>query len=199
MSQVAVLAPESIPAEIKITYQDYKLLRDIDKRYEVIGGRLNMVPAPAPYHQQISRKLERILEDFVIDNELGEVFDAPCDVVFDNSDIVQPDIFFISKQRLHIINKTNIKGAPDLIIEILSPMSIGRDKIIKKKLYADHKVKEYWVVDPKGKTVQIYGLVNDLYEIAGSYNEPEDTVYSKLLKGLSFTLKEIFQGGIGGI
>ncbi|MFH1562195.1 MAG: Uma2 family endonuclease [Nitrospirota bacterium] len=183
---------EPIPDEVKITYQDYNLLRDIDKRYEVIGGRLSMVPAPIPHHQQISRKLERILEDFVIDNDLGEVFDAPCDVVFSKTDVVQPDIFFISKHRLYIINKTNIKGAPDLIIEILSPISTGRDKVIKKKLYADHKVKEYWVVDPRGKTVQIYSLVGALYEISGSYKEPDEIVKSELLKGLSFTLKEIF-------
>lgn len=183
---------ETIPSEIKITYQDYKILRDIDKRYEVLGGRLSMVPAPIPYHQQVSRKLERILEDFVIDNDMGEVFDAPCDVVFSKTDVVQPDIFFISKQRLYIIDKANIKGAPDLIIEIISPISAGRDKIVKKKLYADHKVKEYWVVDPKEKTVQIYGLVGNLYEMAGSYNEHEDIVSSRLLKGLSFVIKEIF-------
>ncbi|MBU0701411.1 Uma2 family endonuclease [bacterium] len=183
---------EPIPAEIKITYQDYKLLRDIDKRYEVMGGRLSMVPAPIPHHQQVSRRLERILEDFVIDNDLGEVFDAPCDVVLSETDVVQPDIFFISKERLYIINKTNIKGAPDLVIEILSPISAGRDTIIKKKLYADHRVKEYWIVDPKGKTIQIYSLVSNLYEIAGSYKEPDDIVKSELLKGLSFTLKEIF-------
>ncbi len=192
MSQSATLELEPLPAEIKITYQDYKILRDIDKRYEVIGGRLSMVPAPIPYHQQVSRKLERILEDFVIDNDMGEVFDAPCDVVFSKTDVVQPDIFFILKQRLYIINKTNIKGAPDLIIEIISPISTGRDKVIKKKLYADHKVKEYWVVDPKGKTIQIYALVSELYEMACSYNEPDDIVQSKLLKGLSFTLKEIW-------
>lgn len=182
---------DPLPDEIKITYHDYTLLQDIDKRYEIIEGRLTMVPAPAPYHQQVSIKLENILYDFVCDNELGEVICAPCDVVLSKTDVVQPDIFFISKERLSIIGKTRIKGAPDLVIEIISPLSGSRDRIIKKKLYAEHYVKEYWVVEPNKKTLEIFWLNINTYELIGNYRS-EDIIESRLLAGLRFNLKRIF-------
>ncbi|MEW6096509.1 MAG: Uma2 family endonuclease [bacterium] len=191
MQQAVKLEP--IPEAAKITYEEYKLVEDLaDKRYEVIGGRLIMTPAPIPYHQRISRKLERILEDFVIDNDLGEVFDAPCDVVLSDTDVVQPDIFFIAKDKAHIITDTYINGAPDLIIEILSPTSTSKDTVIKKRLYLKSKIKEYWIVDPLEKEIQIWHIKGDLYRLIGNYKEKDDIVKSELLKGLKFTLKEIF-------
>lgn len=191
MPQALTLEP--IPDEAKITYEHYKLVEDLaDKRYEVIGGRLIMTPAPIPYHQRISRKLERILEDFVIDNDLGEVFDAPCDVVLSQTDIIQPDIFFISQEKAYIITDTYINGAPDLIIEILSPTSTSKDTVIKKRLYLKNKVKEYWIVDPMEKEIEIFSLAGDLYKLAGTYKKEDDIVKSELLKGLKFILKEIF-------
>lgn len=191
MPQTLILEP--IPEAAKITYEEYKLVEDLaDKRYEVIGGRLIMTPAPIPYHQRISRKLERILEDFVIDNDLGEVFDAPCDVVLSRIDVIQPDIFFISKEKSYLITDTHINGAPDLIIEILSPTSTSKDKTIKKRLYLIHKVKEYWIVDPMEKEIEIFSLAGDLYKLSGSYKKEDDIVKSELLKGLKFILKEIW-------
>jgi Uma2 family endonuclease len=191
MQQPVTLEP--IPDEAKITYEHYKLIEDLaDKRYEVIGGRLMMTPAPIPYHQRISRKLERILEDFIIKNDLGEIFDAPCDVVLSEIDIVQPDIFFIPKDKTYIITDTHINGVPDLIIEILSPISASKDTVIKKRLYLKNKVKEYWIVDPMEKEIQIFSLIGDSYKLAGIYKKEDDIVKSELLKGLKFTLKEIF-------
>ena len=85
----------------KFTYKDYLKTPD-DKRYELIGGELLMTPSPVPRHQRISRKIEFALEKFVTENDLGEVFDAPCDVHLDDENVVQPDILFISKDRLNI-------------------------------------------------------------------------------------------------
>ena len=130
---------------LKFTYEDYVLMPE-GKRYEIVEGELYMVPAPTTTHQRISRKLEEMLSRFVEERKLGEVFDAPIDVVFSETDIVQPDIIFISNENKNIIKEENIKGAPDLIIEILSPSSAQRDKTIKKKLYAKNGVKEYWLV-----------------------------------------------------
>src|SRR3990172_920502 len=114
----------------KYTYEDY-LKTPKDKRYELIDGELLMRPSPTPSHQRVSRKLEFILESFITKNNLGEIFYAPCDVYLDNENVVQPDILFISKERLNIIGDKNIQGAPDLVIEILSESNAYRDLIQK--------------------------------------------------------------------
>src|SRR3972149_3857829 len=92
----------------KFTYEDYLKTPD-DVRYELIGGELLMTPSPVPRHQRISGKIVFALEKFVTENDLREVFYAPCDVHLDNENVVQPDILFISKDRLNIIGEKNIK------------------------------------------------------------------------------------------
>ena len=103
----------------KYTYEDYAKLPE-GSPYQLIGGDLIMVPAPTPYHQRISRKIESLLLQHVEKNDLGEVLYSPIDVYFGEEDTFQPDIIFISKERSAIIGETKIEGAPDLIIEILS-------------------------------------------------------------------------------
>ena len=105
-------------SRIKFTYEDYRHTSE-DKRYELLDGELIMVPAPRIAHQRSSRKIQTPLDTFVTENDLGEVFDAPCDVVLSDTDVVQPDLLFVSKERSHIINEDNIRGAPDLVIEVL--------------------------------------------------------------------------------
>lgn len=92
--------------KVRFTYEDYLLLPDDGKRYQIIEGVLYMVPAPAPWHQDIARKLVILLNEFVERYKLGRVFFAPCDVILSEEDIVQPDIFFISKEREHIITES---------------------------------------------------------------------------------------------
>src|SRR5574337_1408040 len=106
----------------KYTYEDYCKISD-DKRYELIAGELLMMPSPVTNHQRISRKLGFILEKFIMENKLGEIFYAPYDVYFDNENVVQPDILFISNHKLGIIGEKNVQGAPDLVIEIVSENS----------------------------------------------------------------------------
>src|SRR4030065_2512960 len=95
----------------KFTYEDYLKTPD-DERYELIGGELLMTPSPITNHQRISRKIEFILEKFVTENELGEIFYAPYDVYLDDENVVQPDILFVSKERFNIIGEKNVQGAP---------------------------------------------------------------------------------------
>ena len=147
----------SIIEKKKYTYDDYLKTPD-NKRYELIEGELYMTPSPITSHQRISRKIEFLLEKFVTENDLGEIFDAPYDVHFDDENVVQPDILFISKDRLNIIGDKNLQGAPDLVIEILSESNAYRDLIQKKKLYARFGVKEYWIVVPGEKTIDIHIL-----------------------------------------
>ena len=132
---------------IKFTYTDYLLLPEGDRR-ELIEGDFYMVPSPSFRHQSISRDISTPLWDYVRTNGLGVVVWAPMDVVLTQESVVQPDILFISNERREIITDNNISGAPDLVVEILSPSTADRDRELKLRLYARHGVREYWIVDP---------------------------------------------------
>ena len=174
----------------KNTYEDYLKTPD-DKRYELIGGELLMTPSPVPRHQRISRKIEFMLEKFVTENDLGEVFYAPCDVHLDNENVVQPDILFISKDRLSIIGEKNIECAPDLVIEILSKSTAYRDLVQKKKLYSRFGVKEFWIVIPDEESIEVYILKDNTFLLYRSYSKNE-ILESPYLKGFKIELKGIF-------
>ena len=176
---------------LKFTYEDYVLMPE-GKRYEIVEGELYMVPAPTTTHQRISRKLEEMLSRFVEERKLGEVFDAPIDVVFSETDIVQPDIIFISNENKNIIKEENIKGAPDLIIEILSPSSAQRDKTIKKKLYAKNGVKEYWLVETQKRTIEALVLGKRGYETFKVFSDKE-VLTTRLIKGLQIPVEQLFE------
>ncbi len=182
--------PTSLTEKKIYTYEDYLNITD-DKRYELIEGELIMVPAPFTYHQKISRELEFELLKFVKENNLGEVLYAPCDVVLSNENVVQPDILFISKERLNIIGEKNIQGPPDIAIEIVSEDSAYRDLIQKKRLYMQSGVKEFWLVIPKEKQAEVYILEKEGYQLFKRYGEG-DILKSPLLKGLTIELKKIF-------
>jgi Uma2 family endonuclease len=176
---------------IKLTYHDYLTWPDDGRRYELHGGELHMVPSPSVQHQRISRKLMLLLARFVDEYQHGEVFDAPLDVVFAEDTFVQPDILFISHERRYIIGEQNISGAPDLVIEILSPSTEERDRGIKLQLYCRYGVREAWLVDPGERTVEVLALSPEGYQVLGRYSGDE-AVSSQVLAGLRFPTKEIF-------
>jgi len=182
---------ETIVEKRKYTYEDYLKTPD-EVRYELIEGELIMTPSPATRHQWISIRLTSEIFKYVMENNLGEVFAAPYDVVFDNYNIVQPDILFISKERLNIIGEKNVQGAPDFVIEILSESTAYRDAIQKKKLYAKFGVKEYWIVAPDDKLVEIYYLRDKgEYQLLKTYLE-NDIIESQIIRGLKIELKRVF-------
>src|SRR3989339_1466270 len=174
----------------KYTYEEY-LKTPKDKRYELIDGELLMTPSPIPNHQRVSGKLGFVGRKFVTENNLGEVFDAPCDVYLDDENVVQPDILFISQDKLNIIGDKNIQSAPNLVIEIISENSVYRDMVQKKRLYARFGVKEYWIVIPEEKEVEVYILKGEAYQLYKTYTKV-DILESPSLKGLKIGLKEIF-------
>lgn len=176
--------------KIKFTYQDYKNLPESEtKRYELLEGELVMVPSPTTYHQRISANIVYLLQDFVRKHDLGFVYDAPCDVVLSPEDVVQPDIFFITKERSGIIAEGNIRGAPDLIIEILSPATAERDRTYKRTLYARHGVREYWLVDPDKRAIEVMILGEKGFQSVGVYTQ---TLTSPIFPGLTINLAEVF-------
>ncbi len=174
----------------KLTYDDYLKTPD-DKRYELIEGELIMVPSPIIYHQWISKNIEYELEKYVREKKIGKIFDAPCDVHLDNENVLQPDILYISKERQSIIGKKNVQGAPDLVIEILSEATAYNDLIKKKKLYAKFGVREYWIVDPGEKSVEIFSLAGKEFKIYRSYTM-NDNLESPLIEGLKIELSAVF-------
>jgi Uma2 family endonuclease len=172
------------------TYEDYLKIND-DNQYELIGGELILVPAPLTIHQHISRKLIQIIGSFIDDNNLGELYGAPTDVLLTEKDKPQPDIMYISKNRLDIVTEKNIQGAPDLVIEILSPSTSRFDKVKKSRLYYAHGVKEYWIIDPIDKAVQVFTSGEKNWNLVEAYDE-DDILLSSLLPGLEIKLKDIF-------
>ena len=174
------------------TYEDYLRLTD-DKRYEVINGRLVEMPAPGFEHQRILRDWINLLWDFVKKRALGEVLPAPFDVILSEAVVVQPDIVFISNDNLKNIKRGRLFGPPDLVVEIISPATIRRDTVVKRNIYEKHKVKEYWIVYPDERAVEVW-VLNDKgkYELF-SVAEGEGKVKSKVLEGLEVDLKEVFK------
>ena len=174
----------------KLTYQDY-ISMEGDERYELHDGELILVGSPNTAHQMASMKIGYRMFSFVEENDLGWVFDAPYDVLFTDTDVVQPDLLFVSKEREDIITSANIQGVPDMIVEILSPSSSRRDWRDKRELYASHGVKEYWIVDPANRIVWVMLLQDGALVEQGAYGEG-DSVTSTTLEGFSVSLDEIF-------
>ena len=132
---------------IKVTYDDYAKTPE-DERWELLDGELIMAAAPNMKHQSVQSNTDWHVQRFVRDRDLGRVFNAPTDVVLSEHDVVQPDLVFVSSEREHIITDANIQGAPDLVVEILSPSTASRDWRDKLDLYARHGVAEYWLDGP---------------------------------------------------
>lgn len=173
----------------KFTYDDYKTWPD-GERWEIINGEAyNMTPAPTTRHQRISGNIFSICHGFF----RGKVcipFDAPTDVVLDEYNVVQPDIFVVCDRSK--ITEANIKGVPDLVIEILSPSTGLKDKREKKGLYERFGVREYIVVDPEREMVERHRLVGGEYKSPNIFNWDE-TLVSSTFPELEFPLWEVFE------
>ena len=174
--------------QIRFTYSDYLLLPENDRR-ELIEGDFYVAPSPIFRHQNIAARLGAKLRIFADINSLGHVVSAPMDVVLDDENVVQPDILFVSNERSDII-KDYIFGAPDLVIEILSPSTADRDKQLKLSLYTRYGVREYWIVDPEQNTIQVIELDTGGPNVIRMHTS--GSVTSALLPGLDVPLDEVF-------
>ena len=179
-----------INVKTRLTFADYLETSD-DERYELLNGELVMPPAPLTGHQMISIALASRLYLYVEQKGLGTVVAAPIDVVLSDTDVVQPDVLFVSNERSHIVTRENIRGAPDLVVEILSPATAERDRTIKLDLYAQHGVQEYWIVDPDAKTITVLLRGESRFEVSGIYGEGQ-SLRSPILAGFSVDLEAVF-------
>lgn len=172
------------------TYEDYCKTPEGGK-YQLIGGEIIEMTSPTPYHQEILQNLNYYLSIFVRQNRLGKIYIAPTDVYFSKTETYQPDILFLLNENLSKLQEKKIEGAPDLVIEILSPSTGYYDVKYKKSVYEKFGVKEYWIVDPKDKTVEIYELSNDKFVLVSDLTK-SDTAKSKLLTGFEVELGKVF-------
>ena len=147
-----------MPTRVGLTYSDYAALPDDGRRYELHWGELSVTPSPGTRHQGAVIALGSLLFEHVRSRSLGKVFVAPTDCIMTNVTVVQPDVFYIATDRLSIISERGIEGVPTLAVEVLSPSTARLDRNRKMKLYAEHGVPYYWIVDPVGRSVEAYTL-----------------------------------------
>jgi Uma2 family endonuclease len=180
---------------IRFTYEDYQSLPEsMEKRYELLDGDIKMVPAPTTQHQFVSSNLEFIVHAFIKEQKLGYILYAPVDVVFgtgDGREAAQPDIIFVRRDRKEIIAEAEVLGPPDLIVEVLSPGTEARDRGYKMHLYGRYGVEEYWIVDPKEETLDLFRVVDESYRRV-CHCCKDDRFSSSLFPGLTIELREVF-------
>ena len=178
--------------QARLTVQDYLDIPEEDEnRYELIDGELYMAPAPTWEHQESTGNLLSILRDFARANMLGRVVASPIDVYLSDTDVFQPDIVFVSVERLDIIRSSGVHGAPDLVIEMLSPGTARRDRILKRRRYEMFDVKEYWQADPIARTITVLRLRDGAFEQVGVFTEGM-AVETPLLPGLRVDVGAVF-------
>lgn len=182
---VTIVAP-------KLRYEDLRAMPNDGRRYELLEGEVFVTPAPGTRHQRTVGKLHRALADFVEERDLGEVFLAPCDVVFGERTAVQPDLLFIRRDRISIVTEANVQGAPDLVIEVLSPSNAAFDRETKLQIYARAGVRELWYLDPQARTAEILELGSDGRYVLAAKLSGSSRITSTVLPGLSLPLGDLF-------
>jgi len=177
--QVKEAAARYPSGKTRLTYEDYRQL-PAGLRYELVEGDLRMMSSPGTRHQEISKRLLGLFLEQIEKKGLGKVYQAPYDVILSEHNVVQPDLLFVSRDRLGIITPENVQGAPDLVVEILSESTQRWDRETKRRIYARYGVREMWIVDPAAEIVEVAAHNVDNLVTAGIYG-PGTDVSSPLL------------------
>jgi Uma2 family endonuclease len=182
------------PRRVQLTYREYAYLPDDGRRYELMDGELYMTPAPTPHHQTVSRRLQYALMAALEEPGIAFVFNAPIDVILGDTNVVQPDLAIVRSSRRELITDRGIEGAPDVVVEILSPGTSGRDRHLKTGIYARHGVPEYWIVDPDHGWIDVHALEGE----GGGYGlvkrfDRADTLRSALFPEIAVPMAPLFR------
>lgn len=172
----------------KLGYAEYAAIPNDGRRHEVIDGEHYVNPAPNLYHQAISKRLQHQLYTKIELTGLGTLYSAPCDVQLSDHDIVQPDLLVVLSSRSHIFTAIEVKGAPDLLVEILSPSSVEYDRTLKTELYQRCGVREYWIVDPSEHALEQLVLKDGIYQS----RTVGDEVRPEFVEDVLIDLKEVW-------
>jgi Uma2 family endonuclease len=179
---------------VRMTYKDLVKLPDDGLRHELIDGEHYVTPSPVPRHQLIAGNLHLIIGNYVRERGLGVIAFAPLDVVFTQHDVVVPDLLYFTKERYReTITEKNAQGAPNLVVEILSPGTRRRDEGLKRALYERMRVEEYWIVDPKREIVTAFRLQDGRYERKEYTSADAASLTTPLLPDLVIPLKAVFE------
>lgn len=176
----------------KLTYRDLIEMPNDGKRYELVAGEVYVTPSPNRKHQEALLNLAVALRDLIKRRGLGKLYVAPFDVVLDESNVLQPDLIFVRKERLSIITAANVSGAPDIAIEVLSPGTARFDRETKLQLYARAGVPELWYVEPEAEMIEVLNLTPERGYMLTLRASGEQRVTSAILEGLSLTAREVF-------
>lgn len=189
----AVVRAVAMETTTKLTYEDYLLIPEDGLQHEIIDGEHFVNPAPNTKHQTIVGNVFASLWLFLRTHRLGRVFVAPYDVLLSEIDVLQPDVVFISNERLGRITAANLHGAPDLAVEVLSESRRRIDEITKKKRYELFGVLEYWIVDPELESVKIYRRDGDHFAPAAIVDtETGGEITTPLLPGFTLPVADVF-------
>jgi Uma2 family endonuclease len=179
----------------RLTYDDFVLFPDDGKRHEIIDGVHYVTPSPNLGHQELLGRLYLAIGNFLATRrQLGRVFLSPLDVVMSKYDVVEPDLLFVAGDQQSILTEANVQGAPALVVEILSPSTRHRDQWIKRRLFDEKGVREYWIVDPKNGSVTICrrNAAGNFPVVATLTAESNDRLTSPLLPEFTLPMRELF-------
>jgi len=179
---------------VKLTYDDFLLFPDDGKRHELIDGEHYVTPSPNLTHQRILGNLHYLIRAWLEEHPIGLVFFAPLDVVLSEYDVVEPDLLYLSHERAtQVRTPENVRGAPELVVEIASKSTRKRDETIKRRLFERKGITEYWVVDPPLEAVRVYLRTESGFSRPVEHSrERGDVLTTALLPGLELPLLRIF-------
>jgi Uma2 family endonuclease len=192
MAESVLITSAVQPAQGEWTYDDYLRLPDDGRRYEIIEGVLYVTNAPNADHQFCVTEAGSELRNFVKRHQLGRVLVAPFEVhLAPRTRPVQPDILFVRQERWPKGHVPFFSGAPDLIVEVISPSSVRTDRVIKFTAYELAGVQEYWLINPHARTVEVYTWSNGEYALLGEFTEDEP-LQSVVLAGIEIVASSLF-------
>ncbi len=177
-----------------LTYWDYlELPEEPGYRFEILEGMLVKKPSPSVMHQRVSRRLQRLLEDYFWQTDPGgEVFGAPLDTTFGEETVVQPDLLYVSGKQQELIKETRIDGPPALVVEVISHTSSRKDRVQKMQIYQKAGVRHYWLADPADRTLECFSLRDGLYALVASGMD-DDLVKHPEFEGLALDLSILWR------
>jgi Uma2 family endonuclease len=175
----------------KLTYEQFRQLPDDGKRYELVRGEVHLTPSPTTKHQFVLHRLVSSLDSYLSKNPLGEILFAPLDVRLSADTALQPDLLFVASAHAAIVQADYIRGAPDLVVEILSASTTAHDRATKLPLYAEAGVGEMWIIDPQAMTVEILTLQGTKYLVEAALTGRR-ALTSACFPGWELPLQDLF-------
>lgn len=178
-------------ANVRFHARDIFDAPDNGKIYEVIDGKWCMSPAPVRIHQQFSGNLYGVLWTHIRAHHLGFIYAAPTALILDDENGLQPDIMVIARQRAEMLTDDGIEGAPDLVVEVLSPSTAARDRGIKMRRYAASGVPHFWLGVPDSRSIEAYRLTETGYGLVGVFG-PGTVFRPELFPGLAIVVDDLW-------